>query len=109
MRAVNFNAGVMSITPSLEKVSTILNYTSIFPMEASAEQGLLNRIFRCSMPNLLNSSIYLQTELLQTYNLNTEAYFSHRSSWDELWPDARIVHFTVRKSRPMLGEWGFGI
>lgn len=31
------------------------------------------------------------------YNLNLEAYASHREQWDDLWPDARVIHYTMRK------------
>ena len=91
LHAENFNAGVMSITPSLEKFFFIINMTNIFPLGGNAEQGLLNNLFSLPSPETLDSAIYLRTELPKIYNLNVEIYRSFRDTWDELWPHSRIV------------------
>jgi hypothetical protein len=97
MPAENFNAGVLSITPSLEKYLFLLNAVAASPIGWTAEQELLNNLFPLPTGETLESFSYLRTELPMKYNLNLEAYASHRSQWDEIWPDARIVHFTMTK------------
>jgi hypothetical protein len=98
MPAENFNAGVLSITPSLEKLEYLMNATASTPLQYTAEQGLLNLIFlRPPWVFESNETVFLRTELPMKFNLNIGAYFAHRSQWDFIWPDARIVHFTMVK------------
>jgi len=99
MRAENFNTGVLSLVPSLPKFEYLLQALTEMPVEKDAEQGFLNHIYSLP-PKTYNNSVYLRTELPQTYNLNLQAYKSWRSDWDKLWPDARVVHFTVHKPWP---------
>ena len=94
MRGENFNAGVLSLTPSVEEYEFILNASTSMPIFPNAEQGLLNHLFPLPTADTNSSSRFLRTELSQEYNLNLEAYSSHRDHWDEIWPRAKIVHFT---------------
>jgi hypothetical protein len=94
MRGENFNAGVLSLTPSVEEYEFLLNASMSMPIFPNAEQGLLNQLFPLRTADTNSSSRFLRTELSQEYNLNLEAYSSHRPHWDEIWPRAKIVHFT---------------
>lgn len=106
MPADNFNAGVLSITPSAEKFAFLMNTAALTPLQYSAEQGLLNIVF-LRPPEIFQSkaTVFLRTELPMAFNLNICAYFRHRVKWDALWPDARIVHFTMVK--PNAAEYRF--
>jgi glycogenin glucosyltransferase len=97
MPADNFNAGILSLRPSLSQYHSLLNATSSVPLGYTAEQGFLNIMFLPTSPENLDSSRYLRTELPMKYNLNLCAYSFHREKWDAIWPDARIVHFTMVK------------
>jgi hypothetical protein len=106
MPAYNFNAGVLSLTPSLQTFANILNFTNSIPLPEDAEQGVLNRFFPLPTPGPAYPSSYTRTVLPMKYNLNLEACRSHLDQWDDVWPDARVVHFTVAK--PMRGECSEG-
>ena len=103
----DFGVGVLSITPSLEQYYLILNLTREFP-ERGAEQALLNHLFVNWLPEdsdrKINSDWYYRAKLPLKYNLNLEAYRSWRTEWDQVWPDVRVVHYTVAKPNP----FGFG-
>jgi len=90
----------MSITPSLEKFNQMYDLLSSYPVRGDAEQGFLNQMFARPTPDTLDSAIYLTTELPVKYNLMTGLYEGHRSAWDKAWPDARLIHFTLRKPWP---------
>ncbi len=78
-------------------------------MEDGAEQTLLNHLFPLPSPSALESFSYLRTELPPEYNLNLEAYRSHRAQWNELWKIVKVVHFTAKKPRvdeSKPGDWG---
>jgi hypothetical protein len=102
MPGENFNAGVLSITPSLEKYQLLLDATTIYPVEDNGEQNMLNHLFPLPSPESLEASSWLRTELPMKYNRNLEAYSSHREKWDGIWPDARIIHYTM--SKPYIGQ-----
>jgi alpha-N-acetylglucosamine transferase len=98
MPAENFNAGVLSITPSLEKFEYLMKAAASTPLQYTAEQGLLNLIFlRPPLVFESDTTVFLRTELPMKFNLNICAYLRHRSQWDLIWPDARVVHFTMVK------------
>ena len=97
MPADNFNAGILSLRPSPSQYYSLLNATVSVPLEYTAEQGFLNVMFLSPSPENLDSPGYLRTELPMKYNLNLCAFAFHRSQWDAIWPDARIVHFTMVK------------
>ena len=97
MPDVNFNAGVLSLTPSLETYSRLYNFTNSNPLPWDAEQGILNKFFPAPKPEVLHPHAYTRVILPMKYNLNVEAQKSHLDQWDDVWPDARIVHFTQAK------------
>jgi hypothetical protein len=94
MPAENFNAGVLSLTPSLETYTALLDDTLHKPLPRDGEQGVLNRFYHVPGNGTSN---YTRTTLDMKYNLNIEAFPTHRTKWDVIWPDARVVHFTVFK------------
>jgi hypothetical protein len=102
MPAYNFNAGVMALTPDVAIYDLLLNMTMSAPLDDDAEQGVLNRLYRPPVPGPMYPSRFTRTILPMKYNLNVEAYSSHRDQWDDIWPTARIIHFTVWK--PMWAE-----
>jgi glycogenin glucosyltransferase len=97
MPADNFNAGVMSLTPSETTFNLLLNLTTTHTLGWDAEQGLLNSFFPAPSRYLLHPAKHTRTVLPMKYNLNLEALRSHPVQWNDVWPDARIVHFTVEK------------
>jgi len=97
MPDTNFNAGVMSLTPSLEIFSRLVNETNSNPLPWDAEQGVLNAFFPPPIPERFYPHTYTRTILPMKYNLNIEAQRSHLDQWNDVWPDARIVHFTQAK------------
>jgi len=103
MPAENFNAGVMSLTPSLETYDALIHDTISKPLPHDGEQGILNRFY----PVIGNATFdRTRTVLDMKYNLNIEAFPTHRDKWDVIRPDARVIHFTVFKPlRPGHAEW----
>jgi hypothetical protein len=97
MPANNFNAGVMSLTPSEDTSNALLNLTTTHPLGWDAEQGLLNSFFPAPSPDHVYPSRYTRTVLPMKYNLNLAALHHHQQQWDDVWPDVRIVHFTIAK------------
>jgi hypothetical protein len=103
MPADNFNAGVLSLTPSVETYSLLVNASATLPIAEYAEQGVLNHIFPAERPfHGMENLTYPFTPLPFKYNLNLEAYRSHRKQWDEIWPDVRVLHYTAVK--PKIGD-----
>jgi hypothetical protein len=98
MPAENFNAGVLSITPSRKKYEYLMKAAASTPLQYLAEQGLLNLIF-LRPPSVFksNATVFLQTELPMKFDLNICAYLRHRGQWDLIWPDARVVHYMMVK------------
>ena len=97
MPADNFNAGVLSLSPSATVYNELINITANMPVFPDADQGLLNYFFRRPTPGPIYPAEYTRTILPMKYNLNIEACNSHKDQWDDVWPDARIVHFTYPK------------
>jgi hypothetical protein len=95
MPADTFNPGVMSLTPSETIYNALLNLTHT--LGEHAEEGLLNSFFPAPSKDQLYPSQHTRTVLPMKYNLNLEALRSHPIQWNDIWPDARIVHFTVEK------------
>ncbi|ODQ54744.1 nucleotide-diphospho-sugar transferase [Saitoella complicata NRRL Y-17804] len=91
-----FNAGVLSLTPSVETFDALLKFTGENKLPWDAEQGVLNRFF--SLPDDVFPERSRRVIPL-TYNLNLLAFSNYREEWDGMWDDARIVHFTVAKPR----------
>lgn len=98
MPDINFNAGVISLSPSLETFAALLNHTSSKPLPWDAEQGVLNSFFPLPTPERVYPHQYTRMVLPMKYNLNVEAQRSHLDQWDDVWPDARIVHYTQQKA-----------
>ena len=95
MPSDNFNAGVMSLTPSLEIYNQLFEITTTRPTPPGAEQDILNVFFPpVSMDNTRPE--YTRTDLPMKYNLNMEACRAERLTdrFNEIWPHARILHFT---------------
>ena len=98
MPAFNFNAGVLSLTPSNDTFSKLMDFTASIPLPEDAEQGVLNQFFLLPTPRRVGyPSAYTRTILPMKYNLNLEACRSHMDQWEDIWPDVRIVHYTVAK------------
>lgn len=77
----------------MEIYSKLIEVTTSSPSPEQAEQGILNEFF--PLPSLYDTRpAYTRMDLPLKYNLNLEACRSHKDRWRELWPDARIVHFT---------------
>lgn len=98
MPDTKFNAGVMSLTPSLKTFERLYEFTLAQPLPWDAEQGILNLFFPAPIPGVIHPHKYTRTVLPMKYNLNVEAQRSHLEQWDDVWPDARIVHFTQAKA-----------
>lgn len=97
MPSNTFNAGVLSLTPSNDTYAALLEQAMVRPMPWDAEQGLLNDFFLASTPNNVYPPQYTRTTLPMKYNLNLAALNNHPIQWNDTWPDARIVHFTISK------------
>jgi hypothetical protein len=97
MPDTRFNAGVLSLTPSLDTFHEIINETTSNPLPWDAEQGVLNKFFPPPIPEQFRHHKYTRTILPMKYNLNIEALNSHIDQWNDVWPDARIVHYTQAK------------
>jgi len=105
MPAQNFNAGVLSLKPNRTVLEELLNITATQPIENDAEQGLLNKFY--SVVDFQSNAEHTRVALPMKYNLNLEAYESHRGNWDALWPDARVVHFTQIKPQDNFENQGW--
>ena len=92
----HFNAGVMSLKPSKDTFHALIehmNKTDQFDVE-QAEQGVLNLYFQHQL-----------VKLSYVYNLNIAIGKSTlRPFWDTLWPNVRIVHYTIEKPFIEFGE-----
>jgi hypothetical protein len=79
MPAENFNAGVLSITPSVDKYEYLMKAAASTPLQYSAEQGLLNLVF-LRPPSVYesNAKLFPRTEFPMKFNLNICAYLRHR-------------------------------
>ena len=97
MPADNFNAGVMSLTPSEDIFDALMEGSKTKPLAWDADQGLLNDFFPSPAPGRIYPSRHTRMVLPVKYNLNLETLKDHREQWDDIWPDARIVHFTIAK------------
>jgi hypothetical protein len=97
MPALNFNAGVLSLSPSVQTFSDLLNFSVSNPLPPMAEQGVLNNFFPAPNPGPMYPSAYTRVVLPMKYNVNLEARYSHKDQWDDIWADARVVHFTILK------------
>jgi hypothetical protein len=87
----------MSLTPSNDTYAALLEQAMAHPMKWDAEQGLLNAFFPAPSPNKVYPSQYTRTILPMKYNLNLAALHYYPGQWNDVWPDARIVHFTIWK------------
>ncbi len=102
----HFNVDVLSITPSLEVYSSLLNATGCIRVERTV-QRVLNQIFSLPSPSTPSSSLYQRTEIPQQYNY-LNAYRSHRYQLDNIWSDARIVRFSEKPSICEREDYVFG-
>jgi len=111
MPGENFNAGVLSLVPSVDTYEELLSRTLSNPIPSDAEQGVLNKFY--SSVSATSDGAYgwpnVRAVLPMKYNLNVEAYETHRSQWDDIWPDVRVIHYTGgRKPRkPADGQMDF--
>ena len=86
---INFNAGMLSLTPSITTynhlVETISKTDKYNP--AMAEQAMLNYAFK-----------YSHLKLPYVFGLNLAMHQSHlHSVWKGLYPAARVIHYTAFK------------
>jgi len=98
----NFNSGVMSLTPSLDTYAELINITNTMPLFTGGDQSLLNWFYHAAAPGPFYPSTFTRMTLPTKYNLNLEAVRSHRDQWDDIWPDVRVVHYTMPK--PLLAD-----
>lgn len=91
-----FNSGVISFKPNMEEFRALVEAVSDPKMHApnDADQALLNNYYQ-----------FRYYGLPYKYNFNLVMYHYHRESWDLLWDEAVLVHFTTRKPRPDKKKW----
>ena len=92
-----FNAGMMSVHPSLkmfEKIFSRINDTDSYQHD-EAEQGLLNAMY--------NHQVLL---LPRQFNLMVDFFYldNLRGTWDSVYETASILHYTLRKPFDYSGE-----
>ncbi|KAI5848300.1 nucleotide-diphospho-sugar transferase [Tricharina praecox] len=86
-----FNSGVVVFRPSMETFNDMIpkmsdpNYHS----PNDADQAFLNAYYK-----------FRYFGLPYKYNFNLVMYQFHRSTWDKLWDEAVLIHFTMRKPSP---------
>ncbi|KAK9352530.1 nucleotide-diphospho-sugar transferase [Lipomyces doorenjongii] len=86
-----FNSGVITFRPSIEEFHTMVKSVSDPRMHKpnDADQAFLNAYFK-----------FRFHALPYKYNYNIIMYQHHRSTWDRLWNEAVIVHYTTKKPMP---------
>lgn len=86
-----FNSGVIVFRPSLEEFHRLIHKVSDpeYHRPNDADQAFLNVYYQ-----------FRYFGLPYKYNFNLIMYQFHRPHWDELWDEAVLVHFTVRKPKP---------
>ncbi|KAK9449204.1 nucleotide-diphospho-sugar transferase [Limtongia smithiae] len=97
-----FNSGVISFRPSIEEFRNMITAVSDPEMHKpnDADQAFLNAYYRRRFHALPFK-----------YNYNLVMYQFHRRTWDMLWDEAVIIHYTTKKPMPTrhcgkgCGEW----
>ncbi|KAK9465947.1 nucleotide-diphospho-sugar transferase [Lipomyces arxii] len=86
-----FNSGVITFRPSIEEFHNMIKAVSDPKMHKpnDADQAFLNAYYR-----------FRFNALPYKYNFNLVMYQFHRGTWDKLWDEAVIVHFTMKKPMP---------
>ncbi|CCX04543.1 Similar to Glycogenin-2; acc. no. O15488 [Pyronema omphalodes CBS 100304] len=90
-----FNSGVIVFRPSMETFHDMIPKMSDphYHSPNDADQAFLNAYYR-----------FRYFGLPYKYNYNLVMYQYHREVWDQLWDEAVLVHFTMRKPKPNPAE-----
>lgn len=86
-----FNSGLIVFRPSVETFHDMVSKMSDLKYHKpnDADQAFLNAYYE-----------YRFFMLPMKYNFNLIMYEFHRPTWDLLWDEAVLIHFTVHKPRP---------
>ncbi|PCH35546.1 glycosyltransferase family 8 protein [Wolfiporia cocos MD-104 SS10] len=91
--SLNINAGVLFVRPSREVFDDMVTKIGKARYDTTdAEQGFLNHYYGAEV-----------VRLPYAYNANLAIKLRKPELWEDLWGDARIVHYTIVK--PFLAEW----
>ncbi|ODQ53967.1 nucleotide-diphospho-sugar transferase [Saitoella complicata NRRL Y-17804] len=88
LQDTRFNSGFILIRPSKVEYETLAEKVSDkkYHRPDEADQAFLNVYWR-----------FRAYMLPYAYNFNLVLFRFHREVWDNLWPEAKVIHFTTRK------------